>query len=74
MKTVAVVCDFCGVDLSTPTPRPGYYITVSEASRRTGGYVFSVHVEPELSGDLHFCDMSHLRMWADGRVKREALE
>jgi hypothetical protein len=61
MKTVSITCDQCGNDLSTPTPRPDYFLTLTEHAAPTTNFVYSVHIERQLkSGDMHFCGLGCL--------------
>lgn len=68
MKTVTVVCDQCGADLSYhESSWPAEYVITLSAEVKprppgyTGGFVYAVPSHPPLSRTFHFCDMNCLR-------------
>lgn len=65
-----ITCDQCGADLSTPTPRPDYYLTLQMRDSPTTDAVFAVYCAPPLPArEMHFCGKRCLVEKMDSLIK-----
>ena len=63
MKTVEVLCDGCGKDITDTREMPSYRIGVyCEKLPHTSNIVLGVMVSPPLNREHHFCGLSCLKI------------
>ncbi len=72
-KTVEIVCDKCGKDLSYTSNCEDYYLVVNSCSKSPwyhqqgmrGGAVTSMAISPPIDRPHYFCDLRCLEEWID---------
>lgn len=65
-KTVEIVCDSCGNDLTQSSNCVDYRLAlVNERVPSVSGVVTSMGAYPAIKHDAHFCEIACLRDWLD---------
>lgn len=63
-KTVQILCDHCGDNLTSTGRMPIYRLHLSsEALPHLSGSIYAVMVYPDIEEDKYFCNLSHLMGW-----------
>lgn len=69
MKTLTVICDSCGRDLTTTGNCVDYRIAlVNENIQSRGGAVTAMMAYPHLKRDAHFCGVKCLVTWVQEKL------
>lgn len=66
MKTIKIVCDNCGDDITTTGAYPAFRLCLkSEPLPHTGNSTMDVHVLPPIDQDKYFCGKNCLVEWVN---------